>query len=60
MRMGQVDFYMIFPDIRVDPSKNLPLGIGEDHIFIQDEEPVLQSQRAASICDGSGISLSPF
>lgn len=43
MRMREVDFYMIFPDIRVDPSKNLPLGIGEDHIFIQDEEPVLQS-----------------
>jgi len=42
---------MVLTDIRVNPSKNIFMGVEEDHILIYDEMAVVRSQCAASFYD---------
>lgn len=39
--MGQVDLHMVLSDIWVDPGVNVFVWIREDHVLIDDEEPVM-------------------
>lgn len=47
MCMREIDFYMIFAKIGVDPHKDFTLVVEEDHVFIDDEVPIPVGQPAA-------------
>lgn len=60
MRVGQVDLHVVFPDVRVNPREDLPLRVREDHVLVDDEEPVVSSKRGAGFGDGFRVEVGPF
>lgn len=48
---------MILKNIGVNPGKDFPLSIEEDHIFINNEESIVISKGATSIYDCLSVEI---
>ena len=42
--VGQINLYVVFPGVWVNPGEDVPLRVGKNHVLVDNEEPVVRSE----------------
>jgi len=58
LRVGQVDLDVALADIRIDPGEDFFGLVEKDHVFIDDEVPVMAAECRTGIDYGLGVGVS--